>query len=221
MKPMTSAIWPLFGLRVSTPRLALAYVTDDHAGRLADLAADGIHDPATMPFSEPWTDVAPPEQQRNTLRYLWRCRSETTTAKWALTLAVEDGDGCLVGLCTLDAEDFTTTRSASTGSWLGRSHQGRGLGRETRQAALHLLFAGLGGETATTRAWHDNPASLGVTGSLPYTEREPVVMQRRGQPDTMRDFAMTRQQWSTVRHDDIRIDGAGPVREFLGIATTD
>jgi hypothetical protein len=39
-----------------------------------------------------------------------------------------------------------------------------------RQAALHLLFAGLNGETATTRAWHDNTGPirdlLGITSSL-------------------------------------------------------
>ena len=90
-----------------------------------------------------------------------------------------------------------------------------------RQAALHLLFAGLLGETATTRAWHDNTASLGVTASLPYTEGEPVVVERRGHPDTMRDFVMTRQQWSSVRRDDIRLDGVEPVREFLGSTTAD
>ena len=46
-------LWPLFGLEVATPRLSLRYVTDDLAVQLAALAARGVHDPRTMPFSEP------------------------------------------------------------------------------------------------------------------------------------------------------------------------
>jgi RimJ/RimL family protein N-acetyltransferase len=76
----------------------------------------------------------------------------------------------------------------------------------------------LDGERATTRAWHDNIASLRVTRSLPYTEDGSVQEQRRDRPDTMLAFSMTRQQWRTVRRTDIHIEGAGPVRELLSIA---
>ncbi|KAA0102123.1 N-acetyltransferase [Mycolicibacterium sp. P1-18] len=213
-----TATWPLFDLQASTPRLTLGYVTDELALELADLAAQGIHDPGSMPFSEPWTDVAPPEQQRNTVRYFWRCRAETTAERWNLVLAARQRDGTVVGVCTLSAEHFPSTRTATTGSWLGRRFQGRGLGREMRQAALHLIFYGLGGEVAATRAWHDNAASLRVTGSLPYTERSPVQEMRRGRPDTMLAFEMTRPQWQTIRRDDVHLAGVVPVREFLGVA---
>ena len=218
MDAMPSAIWPLFDLRVSTPRLSLHYITDDLGEQLADLAAHGIHDPDTMPFSEPWTDVAPPELQRNSLRYYWRCRAETTSEHWNLNLAALDRNGQLIGMCALHAERFPTTRTATTGSWIGRRYQRQGLGREMRQAALHLIFAGLAGERATTRAWHDNTASLRVTGSLPYTEEGATEEQRRDRADTMLAFAMTRQQWLTVRRDDIQLAGIGPIRTFLGIA---
>jgi RimJ/RimL family protein N-acetyltransferase len=214
---MTTAIWPLFDLHASTPRLTLRYVTDDLAGELAELAAQGIHDPGTMPFSEPWTDAPPPEQQRNTVRYFWRCRAETTTEQWHLVMAARHRDGTLLGVCTLSAEHFPTTRTAATGSWLGRRFQGAGLGREMRQAALHLVFAGLNGDTATTRAWHDNAASLRVTRSLPYTEDGATQEPRRGRPETMLAFVMTRRQWQTIRRSDIHLGGVEPVREFLGI----
>lgn len=216
---VTATIWPLFGLHASTPMLTLHYVTDDLAAELAELATHGIHDPATMPFSEPWTDAEPPELQRNTVRYFWRCRAETTTADWHLNLAARDHDGTLLGVCTLSAAHFPTTRTVTTGSWIGRRYQGRGLGREMRQAALHLIFAGLHGEVAATRAWHDNAASLGVTRSLPYTEKAPVREPRRGRPDTMLVFTMDRRQWQTVGRSDIRVGGVEPVRDFLGITT--
>lgn len=82
VRPLSSAIWPLFDLGVSTPLLSLRYVTDELGQDLADLAALGIHDPATMPFGEPWTDAPPPELQRNTLRYYWRCKAETSSDAW-------------------------------------------------------------------------------------------------------------------------------------------
>jgi RimJ/RimL family protein N-acetyltransferase len=219
MGSMTAPIWPLFDLEVSTPRLSLRYVTDDLGEELADLAAQGIHEPDTMPFSEPWTDVPSPELQRNAVRYFWRCRADTTSEHWTLNLAAHDRDETLFGVCTLNAERFPIFRTATTGSWIGRRFQGQGLGREMRQAALHLIFAGLNGGTATTRAWHDNTASLRVTRSLPYTQQGAVQEQRRDRPDTMLAFAMTRQQWQTVHRNDIQLAGVGPVGEFLGITT--
>ena len=217
MEPMTASIWPLFDLRVSTPRLTLRYLTDELGVQLAELAALGIHERETMPFSEPWTDVAPPELQRNSLRYFWRCRAETTVDSWHLNFAVLEQGGDVVGACSMDATDFPTARTATTGSWLGRRHQGQGLGREMRQAALHLIFAGLNGERATTRAWHDNVASLRVTRSLPYTEDGAAQEMRRDREDTMLAFSMTRWQWEPIRRNDIQIDELSAVRKFLGI----
>src|SRR5690349_8780894 len=166
---MDESIWPLAGLAVMTPRLRLRYVTDELAAGLAQLAARGVHDPATMPFTTPWTDVASPELEQNTLRYFWRNRAETRPEHWDLNFAA-DVDGTLVGVCSVSADRFGRHRSAETGSWIGRRYQRTGLGREMRRAALHLIFDGFGAEQATTKAWHDNAASLAVTRSLPYVQ---------------------------------------------------
>jgi len=132
-------IWPLADLEVVTPRLTLRYVSDELAVELADLAADGIHDPAAQPFSESWTDVPSQQLEQNTLRYFWRSRAETSARHWDVCLAVVV-DGTPVGVCTIHADHFPARRSAATGSWLGLRFQRQGLGREMRQAALHLLF---------------------------------------------------------------------------------
>jgi RimJ/RimL family protein N-acetyltransferase len=216
---MGSAIWPLFELGVSTPRLQLRYVTDDLGEKLAELAALGIHDPATMPFSEPWTDAQPPELQRNTLRFYWRCRAETASEAWTLNLAAFDDHEQIIGMCCLQSAQFAQSRMASTGSWIGRSYQRRGLGREMREAALHLLFAGLEAEQVVTRAWHDNVASLAVTRSLPYTLVGSGEELRRGHSDTMLTFVMTRDQWKTIRRNDIELIAVAAARDFLGLAT--
>src|SRR4051794_4505771 len=67
---MKTEHWPLFGLRVDTPRLTLRYPDDDDAVALAELGAHGVHDPGWMPFSIPWTDVEPPLQQRYSLQHI-------------------------------------------------------------------------------------------------------------------------------------------------------
>ena len=68
-------LWPLFGLRVETPRLLLRYPSDADLAALASHPAGAIHDPATMPFAIPWTDAPPEELARNTLRYYWLGRA--------------------------------------------------------------------------------------------------------------------------------------------------
>jgi RimJ/RimL family protein N-acetyltransferase len=214
---MANGVWPLADLQVQTPRLTLRYISDDLGLALAALAAKGIHDPATMPFAEPWTDVPASELERNCLRYYWRNRAETTVERWNLDLAVMVGES-VVGMCAVHADGFPHRRRLTTGSWLGRAYQGAGLGKEARQAALHLIFAGFNADVAITRAWHDNKASLAVTRSLPYTQTGKVVEPRRGQPDTMIEFAMVPEQWATIRRDDIRLIGVAAAREQLGIS---
>ena len=138
MAAMEPAIWPLMGLEVVTPMLTLRYIIDDLGVELALLAAEGVHDPATMPFSTPWTDVPSPELERNTLRFYWRNRADTTVEHLDLNLAVVV-DGVAVGMCSIEADAFPTRRSAETGSWVGRRYQHQGIGREVRHAALTYL----------------------------------------------------------------------------------
>lgn len=214
---MGQAIWPLTNLEVRTPVLTLRYITDDLGVELARLAGEGIHDPATMPFSTPWTDVSSPELERNTLRFYWRNRAETTVEHWDLNLAVVV-DGVAVGMCSIQAEAFPRRRSAETGSWVGCHYQRRGIGREVRHAALHLIFAGFDADQATTAAWHDNAASLAVTASLPYVHTGSSIQQRRGHPDTMLEFAMNQTQWRAARRNDVHLIGIEAARAQLGTA---
>ena len=213
---MQHSPWPLAELEVITPVLRLCHVTDDLAERLARLAAAGIHDPATMPFAVPWTDAVSPELERNIVKYFQQTRAEVSTEHWDIPMAVMiDGDP--VGMCAVTADGFPARRTVSTGSWLGRRHQGQGLGREMRAAALHLIFTGFGAVLARTAAWHDNAASLGVTRSLPYTQAGMSRQSRRGVLDTMLEFTMTRDQWDTVRRSDIQLRGVDGVVDQLAL----
>ncbi len=213
---MGHPIWPLFDLEVHTPRLSLRYIDDDLSVELAAVAARGVHDPATMPFSIPWTDVEPPDFERGVMQFHWRTRAETTPAMWRIPLAaIVDGE--VVGASDLFAVDFPILRSFETGSWLGREFQGRGLGTEMRLATLTVGFDGLGAEEATTAAFEDNAASRGVTESLGYEPNGRTRSRRRNEPDVHVRYRMDREHFATLRRDDIVVTGLDGVHDLLAL----
>lgn len=214
---MAHPYWPLFDLEVRTPRLQLRYVDDELATSLVGLAAQGVHDPDYMPFLVPWTDASSPHLERGALQFYWRSRADTSPASWRIICAVLV-DGEPVGLSDVFATDFPALRVFETGSWLGREHQGRGIGKEMRLASLTLGFVGLGAVEARTGAWHDNAASLGVTRSLGYEPDGRRRALRRGEPTEQLGFRMTRADFETIRREDITLHGVEPVRELLGLS---
>lgn len=215
---MTHVHWPLFDLAVTTPRLTLRYIDDDLGTQLAELATAGVHDPGFMPFARPWTDAAPDELGPNCFRYWWRCRAGTSVDSWELNLAVIE-NGQVVGATGLIATEFPVRRQFETGSWLGRNHQGRGLGTELRLATLHLGFLGFDAELATTGAFSDNAPSLGVTRKLGYEPNGTERLVRRGASVVAHRFRMARDHFTEhLRRDDIVISGDEGTRSLLGIS---
>jgi RimJ/RimL family protein N-acetyltransferase len=209
--------WPLFDLEVATPRITLRYIDDQLAVELAELAAAGVHDPATMPFGVPWTDAQPPALQRNMLQYYWRTRADLSPSDWSIQLAVIEA-GAVVGSTGLITSGFPVTRTFETGSWLGRRHQRRGLGTELRVATLHLGFVALDALIATTGAFTDNAASLAVTRKLGYAPNGVESQVRRGTAAEILRFRMSRAHFDAhVRDDAVAITGDAGVRELLGL----
>jgi RimJ/RimL family protein N-acetyltransferase len=213
---MRTEYWPLFGLRIETPLLTLRYPDDDDIATLAELGAAGVHDPGWMPFTIPWTDVAPPLQQRQSMQFIWRTRAEWAPEHWHMPMAVVVDDR-VVGVQAALADQFAVLRTVSTGSWLGRLYQGKGIGTEMRAAILHLAFAGLGAEYALSRAFVDNEASIRVTSRLGYEEVGRQVVVRRDAPAWMIDFRPPRPGWEPRRRDDIAIVGLDACRELFAV----
>lgn len=201
---------------MTTPRLSLRVPTHEQLEALAELSAQGVHDPAVMPFYVPWTDALPAERARSTMQHLWRNAADWTPDDWALSLVAVEG-GTVVGMQSLHGRAFAVTGEVSTGSWLGREHHGRGIGTEMREAVLHLAFAGLGASTATSGAFLDNPSSLGVSRKLNY--REDGVERRavRGAAATAQRLRLDRTGWEPRRRDDIDIVGLDGCRTMFGI----
>lgn len=216
---MANHHWPLLDLEVRTPRLTLRYLDDELARDLTALAVEGIHEPGFMPFAMPWSTLESPKLEQQAMQFYWRCRADMSAASWNINFATIV-DGTVVGTTGIMANDFGRLRQFETGSWLGREHQGLGLGKEMRLASLALGFEGFGADWATTGAWHDNGPSLGVTRSLGYTEQGHRRMIRNDEhADVLVGFEMPRSHFDEqLRRDDIELVGVGPVREFLDIA---
>jgi RimJ/RimL family protein N-acetyltransferase len=212
-------LWPLFGLRLRTPRLELRLPTLEQLAALAELAAAGVHDPAVMPFTVAWTDAPPQERARSTAQYHWRCWGSLTPEHWELPLVTIHG-GEVVGTQDLNARNFGTVREVGTGSWLGLRHQGRGIGTEMRAAVLHLIFAGLYADTAVSAAEKGNQASIAISRKLGYADDGLERVMVRDAMWEHRRFRIDRAAWAAHRTVPVQIEGLEPCRELLGAPVT-
>jgi RimJ/RimL family protein N-acetyltransferase len=211
--------WPLRGLRVSTPRLELRLPDENELAALADLAAEGIHEPDRMPFSVPWTDLPPADRARSVIQHHWLRQGNWSPDNWALNLAVFE-DGNAVGLQSITGRDFSVLREVHTGSWLGARYQRRGIGTEMRGAVLHLAFEGLHAEEATSGAFADNAASFAVSRKLGYELDGVERLVVRGRRTTVRRLRLTRERWEENHHVPVSISGLAPCLPLFGLPTT-
>ena len=212
---MLTDVWPLFGLVLRTPRLELRVPSLEQLAGLAELADEGVHDPAAMPFLVPWTDLPPGPRGRSVMQHQWHLWGALTPQQWSLELAVLAG-GEPVGIQSIGGTELAVTREVHTGSWLGRRHHGRGIGTEMRTAVLHLAFDGLGADWAVSSALDGNLASIGVCRKLGYAEDGIAVQTVQGQRRIDRRFRIDRETWATRRTVPVRIEGLEPCRELLG-----
>ena len=160
---MANPHWPLFDLRIITPRLELRYPTDDDLFALAGILArrhprpgdDAVH--RTVDARR----VAGARAQRAAVLVVPpRVPRGRTTGHFPLPCSrTATSSACRTSF----AKHFATTRTVTTGSWLVQHAHGQGIGKEMRAAVLHFAFAGLDAVEAYTDAFEDNPASLGVT----------------------------------------------------------
>ncbi|MFJ5676610.1 GNAT family N-acetyltransferase [Streptomyces sp. NPDC093097] len=213
---MAPQVWPLYRLRITTPRLELRLPDLDLLGELAESAAAGVHDETRMPFTVPWTAVGPEERGRATFQYVLGTLANWRAEDWTLSLVVLR-DGQVVGLQDLSAADFAVTREAGTGSWLGLAHQGQGYGTEMRAAVLHLAFAGLGARAVTSSAMTDNPASLRVSEKLGYVPDGLAVTSVQGVARTLRRLRLNRADWEAHRSLPVEIHDLAPGLPLFGL----
>jgi RimJ/RimL family protein N-acetyltransferase len=212
-----STAWPLFALRVTTPRLTLRLPPEADLLPLAEQAAGRVVTPEQAGFMGPWTQIPSPEFERSFMQYHWAQRANWSPERWSLALGVYPaGQDAPVGVMAVLAADFARTRSAETGSWLLPEWRGQGLGREAREAMLHVLFEGLGASEARSSAHPDNAPSNAVSRALGYRPDGTEPFDAGGEePVTATPLLLTRELWR--RRTDVELAGLGECRSLFGL----
>lgn len=211
--------YPLFDLAVRTPKLELRAATDELLEQVVPFVTAGILDPGQPPpFDDPMSlyDDSPSREWR-WRRAIWAGRARVEPDEWWRLYFVAIVDGEPVGMQDLIGIQFRELRTAETFSWIGRPHQGRGLGTEMRRAILHLAFAGLGAERLQSEAFDDNVASNAISRGLGYTPNGTTWATRQGKPARLLRWELTRDRWLPSRRDDIELFGIDRSLAVLGI----
>lgn len=208
--------WPLHGLRITTETLEMRIPNDELLEELVDVARQGIHDPQSMPFLVPWTDTPEEQFPEQFLQFHWTLRANMKPTGWVLNFAVLR-NGIAVGAQGIEASDFATLRTFTTGSWLGQAHQRQGIGLEMRRAMLTFAFDHLGAEVAHSSALDGNLASSGVSRRIGYESNGWDLVAPRGVPVRQQRFILTRQRWEELgARLPITVEGLEPCRALLG-----
>jgi RimJ/RimL family protein N-acetyltransferase len=208
--------WPLFGLKIRTPRLEMRMPTDPDLFDLAAVARAGVYAPGEMPFLVPWTETPSPEFEYSFLQYHWNLRGSWNPDSWRLELGVWV-DGQAAGAQAISADGFAEHRTISTGSWLGRGFQGRGYGKEMRAAVAAFAFDYLEADWVTSAAFEDNAASIGISRSLGYEETTHEIVGDEGNQREAINFLLTRELWYSRERPPIEVDGFDDCRGFFGL----
>ena len=207
--------WPLFGIKITSPRLELRLAKDDQLVQLIDVARQGIHPPERMPFANAWTDTPSPEFERSFMQWHWRGRAEWTRDNWRLGLVVFL-DGSPIGAQDVSGRMFSAIKTVESGSWLGAKYQGQGFGKEMRAAMLHFAFDGLGAEIARSSAWGDNAQSIGVSDSLGYAQDGTDRAAPRGEMVEVVRFKLTREDWLAQHKIPVQVEGLDDFIDMFG-----
>lgn len=221
MPPMAHPLWPLYDLRITTAdpaigALELRVPVEAELPAFVALASLGIHPPFEMPFSIPWTDLPSPQRERESYQFYMSSRAGWTVDNWVLTLGVWV-DGEPAGFQDLRAHAFPTYRTVATGSWLGQSFQGRGIGKLMRQAVLALAFDHLGAEVAETEAFLDNPASSRVSLGVGYEPNGIGRLPQRGVARDSQRFRLTLEGWRARPRPPVAVEGLESSLELFGL----
>lgn len=218
-KPLVDA-FPVLGLRVTAGPVELRGIDDDTLIELANLAAQGVHQPGSMPFYIPWTLTPPEKFHLEFLQYHWGVRSRFSPSNWSLDVAVRF-DGELVGTQGVSTHDFLLTRTGETGSWLGQRHQGRGIGTLMRQTMCAFLFDHLDFAEITSGAFADNAASNAVSRKVGYRPNG-VDRKLRTLPEPTGQVVAAHRNHvlspgDLVRGPELTVAGVAPLRRLIGL----
>ncbi|MCO8269884.1 GNAT family N-acetyltransferase [Actinoplanes sp. TRM 88003] len=206
--------WPLFGLRLAFRDVVLRPMTETDLPRLAAvLPGDVGHDPRLALFeSQSYAE----NERRLFCQGYWKALGTWSPESWVLHFAVEHG-GDLVGVQTLEGDNFPVLRTVDSASWLVPGVRGRGVGVAMRTAVLQFAFGELGAAAAITSAVTTNAASAGVSRRVGYAENGvSTIVDTGGDVAELLHFRLTAERWSGAGVD---VTGFPPCRAWFGMAS--
>ncbi len=215
---MSHPHWPLFDVVVRTPRIELRHPDDDMCLELTKVAGIDMFPDGDVYFMSDWLSEESPLREQNSFKYWWSRRATWSVDDWTLVMAVIV-DGHLAGVQEVGAQSFPAKRSVHTGSWLAAPFQARGVGREMREAILHLAFAGLGAKEALSEAFEGNERSIRDSRGVGYEDNGQSLGLRAGKfPAVHFGFRMSAERFAERRRDDIVIENLEPCLPMFGLA---
>lgn len=212
---MSGHPWPLFDLRLRTPRLEFRLPTDDDLLALMRVAREGIVEEGRLVFAVPWHELPSPAFERQFLLHWWQVRGGWRPDNWSLGFAVVL-DGRPIGVQDLMARQFSVRKTVHTGSYLGREFQGKGYGTEMRAAVLSLAFEGLGAEVAESGYFVGNEESARVSAKLGYEKNGEEVWAVAGKRAIEQKLRVTRETWNRGLVP-VTIEGLEPCLPLFGV----
>lgn len=187
---LRARLWPLFGLRLSTPRLSLRVPTEAEALCLVAVAPPDLETDPSWPLASATSNPI----ATAVLQGYWRALGQWKVDNWALPFGVWR-DGQPIGMQGLEGERFGVLRTVETSSWLVQQARGQGLGKEMRAAVLALAFDHLGAARAKSGAWEWNKSSLGVSRSLGYVDNGWDFEDHGERSGVMRSVMLEKADW--------------------------
>jgi RimJ/RimL family protein N-acetyltransferase len=218
-------VFPPFAVAISCGPVELRVLRDDDLPELVELVRGGIQAPGLpMPFlrdwhEEPFAPGSPVGFPSSSLAWWWTQRATFTPAEWRLALTVRR-DGELVGMQDVHAEDFPQTRVVSTGSWLGRAHQGKGTGTLMRQLVVGFAFDELDAEQCESGYVVGNDASASVSRKVGYVDngrRRIVQHTQQGKLGAEEQRVVVTPSTFVRPAEPMSFNGGGVLRRFLGV----
>jgi RimJ/RimL family protein N-acetyltransferase len=187
------ADWPIFDLLLRCRDVELRPVREADLPELAALEPDDYEMDPRLEMLPGLTDRQ--NRQRLFHQGYWKALGTWSPSSWVLHLAVRHA-GRLVGVQTLEGDDFPVLRTVDSASWLIPEVRGRGLGVAMRTAALGLAFDHLGAVAAITSAREDNHASLGVSRRIGYRDNGVGFVAERSGRVLLRHLRLPVEEWT-------------------------
>jgi RimJ/RimL family protein N-acetyltransferase len=207
--------WPLFGLRLRCRDVRLRLVGERDLPHMAAIRPDDFdHHPRAEMFAELDRHQ---NLRRLTYQEFWRSLGTWSPSSWCLDLAVEY-DGAVVGVQSLEADEFPVLHTVDSGSWLVPAVRGKGIGIAMRTAVLGLAFDHLGAVAAITSADSDNGASLGVSRRIGYRHNGVTLNDSGHGVIELTHLRLTAEEWrASGLGKEVTVTGLEPCRPWFGL----